>query len=650
MSWLYTIVFAGLAFSSHGGGVTAEPPSPVECPAPIVESLADETERFEKTYQLNANGRISVSNVNGSIVVEAWDKNEVRFEYTKIADTRERLADVEVEIESQADRFSAETNFDKLKGRDWNNRGGKLTVEFKLWVPRGAVLNEIETVNGSVTVSNFTNITRASAVNGSVNATNLRGTAKLSTVNGEVKADFDRLEVGSKVALDTVNGRVNLTLPSDANATVRAESLNGNISNDFGLTVRKGKYVGRDLYGKLGAGEVAVKLESVNGNLAITKRNDGRQASPVTNLLPPKEKDEDWDTEFDVKAKSDFDKANKHVAKAVKQTQKTSAALSAKSAAKAMADVDLDLELLQPDLARLTSESVKAAADSVALSANLIKSEDIQRALQDIQTKQSNALARMSDASFFPTMPRIEKRSESFPVKGVPKVTVTGRGCSVTVRGWDRSEVQYRVTQFADARARQNLNIKETHTDSAVNITVENPLAEARNGMFDDDRRVTIEVFVPRKADLKIDANGTIRLDGVSGELQIVGADEKIDVRDSGGKLTVSNSDGQVRIIGFRGDLVAKTVDGDVRMDGDFNSIIGNANDGSFILTVPQDLDAEISGRGRHGFTYSIEDVEPDKKLGENLWRFGSGSKKYRFQSNDGTLVVQNRDLIEDAK
>ena len=66
-------------------------------------------------------------------------------------------------------------------------------------VPRGAMLNEIETVNGSVTVSNFTNIIKISAVNGSVKATNIRGTASLSTVNGEVIADFDRLESGTKV-------------------------------------------------------------------------------------------------------------------------------------------------------------------------------------------------------------------------------------------------------------------------------------------------------------------------------------------------------------------------------------------------------------------------------------------------------------------
>ncbi len=98
MSWLYSIVFAGLLFSSNND--TAFSKAEIEIrQAPgleVIAALTDETEKFEQTYQITANGRDSVSNVNGSIVVEAWDRNEVRLEATKIADTREALADVEI--------------------------------------------------------------------------------------------------------------------------------------------------------------------------------------------------------------------------------------------------------------------------------------------------------------------------------------------------------------------------------------------------------------------------------------------------------------------------------------------------------------------------------------------------------------------------
>ncbi|NOT48781.1 MAG: hypothetical protein HOP17_13660, partial [Acidobacteria bacterium] len=184
MSWLYSIIFAGLVFSGDNA-VKENSPLPVAEPAAVV--VQGETERFEQSYPLSANGRVSVSNVNGSIVVEAWDKNEVRLEAVKTADTKEALADVQIKVDSRADFLSVEADYDSWRrdrgDKGWKNRG-KLEVQFKLSVPRTAVLNEIETVNGSVNVSNFTNLTKASAVNGNVNATNLRGTAYLETVNG----------------------------------------------------------------------------------------------------------------------------------------------------------------------------------------------------------------------------------------------------------------------------------------------------------------------------------------------------------------------------------------------------------------------------------------------------------------------------------
>jgi len=270
MTWIFTIVFSGLLMASGGTGTATQQMPVVAAPAAAFNDTftvkLDETDRFEQTYPLTANGRVSVSNVNGSITAEAWDRNEVKLVAVKTADTRDRLNDAEIKIDSTANSFSVETKYDNWGKNTGSRHESRLVIEYQLMIPRGAVLNDIDTVNGSVTVSNFTNVTKVSAVNGTIKASNLRGTADLSTVNGEVVADFTSLDTGSRISLETVNGKVNLLIPSDSNATVKADSVNGSIINDFGLPVRKGKYVGRDLYGKLGNGDVKIKLESVNGN------------------------------------------------------------------------------------------------------------------------------------------------------------------------------------------------------------------------------------------------------------------------------------------------------------------------------------------------------------------------------------------------
>ncbi len=231
----------------------------------------DETERFEQTYSFDSNGRIEIGNINGSITIEAWDNPQIKLEYSKIADDRERLADVDVKIEAGKDSFRVKTDYVKQKD-GWNK--GKLYVEFRLTVPRTAVLDNIRSVNGDLNISDMTNRVEASAVNGNVLAKNLSGALKISTVNGTVNAELAQMKAGSEVNLSTVNGTVNLYLPSFIDAVFTGSTVNGSIKTDLGLTVTKRKYgSGSSLSGTLGSGSSNVKLSSVNGTIAIKQGN-----------------------------------------------------------------------------------------------------------------------------------------------------------------------------------------------------------------------------------------------------------------------------------------------------------------------------------------------------------------------------------------
>jgi len=640
MSWLYSLVFAGLLFSSQNGS------SPVSVDKTALTSPAaavkqDETERFEQSYPLNANGRVSVSNINGSIVVEAWDKNEVKLEAVKIADSKETLSEVELKIESKPASFSVETDYGKWSDRnDWGRNNRRLEVQFHLTVPRGAVLDEVETVNGSVTVANFSNYTKISAVNGDVKAANLRGTANLSTVNGEVAADFDRLESGSKIILSTVNGRVNLVIPSDSSVTLKADSVNGKISNDFGLPVHKGQYVGRDLYGKMGNGDVQIKLNSVNGPLTVGRKNDGKNPLPATNLLPQKNKDdEDWDDSQNVNDNDDETlvdtaKINREVERSVRQARRTQQREMSK-AQKDLIKSQKELVKIKPEI-KINAEAMKAAADAV-------NSAEVQDAIKAGFDAERDAFIRLRDLNIFAPVPSIEKKSDTIAVKGIPDVTVDAADCAVSVRGWDRQEVRYVVTQLSNRRVADKLQFNENHTDSRVNLTVSNGgKDDSGRNFFNDLTRIRIEVFVPKRSNLKIKSNGAIRLEGVTGNVDLTGADESINVRDVDGKMTLSNADGLVRLIGFHGQLDAKTGDGDMYLEGDFDKLTANAVDGTVVLTVPPTTNATI---------VSNTDVETEgldlAREKDGVWRLGKGGTKYNFNFDSGNLVVKCLSLVE---
>jgi DUF4097 and DUF4098 domain-containing protein YvlB len=627
MNWLYTLVFAGLAFSSQQSPVsTFQNTTGVQ---PVIESArVDETERFEQTYPFSSNGRVQVSNVNGSITVEGWDKNEIKLVYIKSGDSKERLKDVDVRIDARQDSFEVETDYGNWKRENggWKNNG-KVTVEFQLMVPRGAVLNEIETVNGSVAISGFTNKVSVSAVNGSVNATNIRGTARLSTVNGESRAEFDRLEPGSKISLETVNGKANLVIPSDSSATVRAESVNGSISNDFGLPVRKGKYVGRDLYGRLGSGDVQIKLESVNGALTISRKNDGRTLSPATDLLPQKgnDDDDDWD---DDSGSRGVDKMNKEIDRSVKESAK---------------EVQKQVEKMQPEIGRVTEEAVKNAAKAIEQTGQYLQSEEFKQSLIEARRNQEEMRSHMADAFFSTTVPRIEKRSGTFKVKGSPKVTVDAKGCSVIVRGSDTDEVQYRVIQYSNPRQQSPVDIKEEHTDKTVKLTVRNP--DPDGNMFIGPGRVRIEISVPKRSDLKIDTDGEIRIEGVSGDLQLTGADESINVRDADGTLHVKNADGRVRVLGFRGQVDAQTGDGNISLEGAFDALTARAGGGDITITLPEGAGAEVDSNCDQVQGEGVNLTRRDGDDERSHYKVGRGGSLFRVDS-EGQIKIRSMSTL----
>lgn len=257
----------------------------------------DLTEEFHQTYALAANGRIELDNINGPVHITAWDQNQVKVDAVKYAYSKERLEEAKIEIESGKDYLSIRTQY---PGHDqtfnWGSHNNPAEVEYTLTVPRTARLDEIKLINGSLDVNGVSGEVDASCINGRLEARNLSGRAELSTINGHLDAKFDQLP-GSSVELKSVNGSVELTIPSDSKAEIEASTMSGGIDNDFGLHVNHHSFVGHDLRGELGSGGPRIRVSNVNGRIEIRHANDGRALSPAKDL-GSRDNDEDDDSEI----------------------------------------------------------------------------------------------------------------------------------------------------------------------------------------------------------------------------------------------------------------------------------------------------------------------------------------------------------------
>jgi DUF4097 and DUF4098 domain-containing protein YvlB len=224
-----------------------------------------------QSYALSARGRVSLENINGDVHIHAWDRNEVRIEAVKTANTKGQLNDARVFVEAGPDSISIRTRYQDCVKTDC----GK--VEFTVTVPRNARLDAIKLINGTVDIEGVAGKVNASSVNGTVRAQKITGDAHLSTVNGKLEATFERLSDARLISMNSVNGPITISIPFDAGAEFNARNVTGGIDNDFGIPVSQSVAAGSQLHGVLKGGGTYIDLNNINGTICIMPVAHGKR-------------------------------------------------------------------------------------------------------------------------------------------------------------------------------------------------------------------------------------------------------------------------------------------------------------------------------------------------------------------------------------
>jgi DUF4097 and DUF4098 domain-containing protein YvlB len=227
-------------------------------------------ENFSQSYPLDAKGTVSLENVNGDVTVTAWERGEVKVDAVKQCESKDALDKLKIEVSASRSLVRIETRYPDSHG--WTGGHDNCSVTYTVSVPATSQLDKVDLVNGDLKVSGVGGGVRAETVNGTLEARDVTGDLKLESVNGAVDVTCATLGASQRVEIESVNGTIELTLPGQASARLRAETVNGKISNDFGLEVNKHQYVGSDLTGTVGAGAGDVRLETVNGAIRILKK------------------------------------------------------------------------------------------------------------------------------------------------------------------------------------------------------------------------------------------------------------------------------------------------------------------------------------------------------------------------------------------
>jgi DUF4097 and DUF4098 domain-containing protein YvlB len=271
------------------------------------------TQQADTIVPIRPDGRLEVKNFAGEIVINSWERNAVRIRATHSRRERIRVRGSDASVSVEA----------------YTERGPTLTVDYEITVPStlsldlGGTYTDITvgdargdvaaaTVRGDVRVRGGTGIISATSVEGivtiegargriSANGTNkgiriidASGQIAAETVNGDVQLegieshDVEAVTVNGDITYDgeirdrgryffaTHNGRVSVSIPEDANATVSVNTYTGQFSASFPIRVTDQRNSRRFTF-TLGSGSAKVEAQSFQG--AIRLRRPGMAAS-----------------------------------------------------------------------------------------------------------------------------------------------------------------------------------------------------------------------------------------------------------------------------------------------------------------------------------------------------------------------------------
>lgn len=247
--------------------------------------------------------KVTIDNPYGSIIVQTGSVKQIEIQRTVWVNLSDESGAQEVADATHIDYTAGDTLVITSKS-DINRFARKPTIQLVVTVPEQEKLNwllkglngkieaaklpiddelEVDTTNGSITLSDLQGKLIAHTSNGSVKATAIKGKVQLTTTNGSVTAqditgDVEIKTSNSSVTVDrvsgklttrTTNGRVAVTEVTEA---VQVETSNGSIS------VASHK-VGGDWNLETSNGRIETKLPA-DGNYEV----DGRGGSVTTNL------------------------------------------------------------------------------------------------------------------------------------------------------------------------------------------------------------------------------------------------------------------------------------------------------------------------------------------------------------------------------
>jgi DUF4097 and DUF4098 domain-containing protein YvlB len=226
-----------------------------------LSSLTQAQQQMSKRYAAGKNLRIELRNISGTIVVESWNKDEIKLSAT---------------IESKGTHVTPRQINDSIVVdvmRENRGKGDVGDINFKLQVPVNSSV-DLETVRGNISVANIRGgLVRAHVSSeGDIELTNITASHVVAqNVIGNIFFDGEFQRYGT-YEFKSNKGDITIRIPGNSAFRLEAASPARRIAlNDFWNSNFKSQD-GRKIVGDVGDGRSSVSIINFSGQITFLRR------------------------------------------------------------------------------------------------------------------------------------------------------------------------------------------------------------------------------------------------------------------------------------------------------------------------------------------------------------------------------------------
>jgi hypothetical protein len=271
---------------------------------------------------------------------------------------------------------------------------------------------------------------------------------------------------------------------------------------------------------------------------------------------------------------------------------------------------------------------------------------------------------------------QIIREEKRFSVDGPPDLHLDTFDGPIEIQPWDRSEVLVEIEKRGPTReAVDTLQVEATQKGDRIEVVVKRPRSEHFTGFgFHISTSAKLLVSMPARADIVArTGDGSIRIAGINGRLELRTGDGSIKAEGVTGQLILNTGDGSITVDRAEGQLTLETGDGGVNVAGKLSAVRMHTGDGSIVyraepgaimsddwdistgdgsiaLYLPATFGAELDAHTGDGNIRSelkmasSTEVENDDESRRRLrGRIGEGGRRLRVRTGDGAITLRRR-------